>query len=60
VLAFEREGVLSRQAKWFPGYWWYVQLCGGCGAHLGWLFFADAAEFYGLVIDRLVEERPSA
>jgi hypothetical protein len=47
--------VPSKQATWFPGFWWYVQICGSCGAHLGWQFFDDAgAEFYGLVLDALV------
>jgi hypothetical protein len=52
------EGVPSKQATWFPGYWWHIQVCGGCGVHLGWLFFADDPErsqFYGLILDRLVE-----
>ncbi len=49
-------GVPSKQATWFAGYWWYAQVCGGCGAHLGWLFFLDGPEpqFYGLVLERLV------
>jgi hypothetical protein len=49
------DGVPSKQATWFAGYFWYVQRCGACGEHLGWLFFADASEFYGLVLARLVE-----
>jgi hypothetical protein len=49
-------GVPSRQATWFAGHWWYIQVCGGCGVHLGWLFFSDgASEFYGLVVEALRE-----
>jgi hypothetical protein len=49
-------GVPSKQATWFPGFWWYVQVCGACGEHLGWLFFGDAPEtgdFFGLILDKL-------
>lgn len=52
------QGVPSRQGTWFPGCFWLRQSCGGCGEHLGWLFF-DAPgprEFYGLILDALVAE----
>ena len=38
--------------SWFPGYAWRVQLCRGCGAHLGWSYGARP-DFYGLVLERL-------
>ena len=49
------QGVPSRQASWFPGYFWWTRACASCQGHLGWLFFADVGEFYGLVLDRLHE-----
>jgi hypothetical protein len=30
-------------------------LCGGCRTHLGWAFRGKLPEFYGLILDRLVE-----
>jgi hypothetical protein len=38
--------------SWFPGCSWQVELCAGCGVHLGWRF-SGAARFYGLIVDRL-------
>jgi hypothetical protein len=49
------QGVPSKQCTWFPGYWWHIQACGGCAHHLGWLFFQKDHEFYGLIVDRLIE-----
>jgi hypothetical protein len=42
--------------SWFPGYSWRLVLCRGCHAHLGWLFAAGGARFYGLILDRLVRD----
>ncbi len=41
---------------WFPGYLWRHALCAGCGAHLGWRFDSGDDGFFGLVLNRLVEE----
>ncbi len=51
-------GVPSKQDTWFTGWFWHVQECAACHEHLGWLFFRDpgGASFYGLILDRLVEE----
>jgi hypothetical protein len=45
-------GERSTVWTWFPGFAWRVELCRGCGEHLGWSFHA-ATSFYGLVLDRL-------
>ena len=40
--------------SWFPGHRWQIATCGGCGAHLGWIFRGEAGEsFHGLVADAL-------
>lgn len=44
----ERSGVWS----WFPGFAWQIEICRGCGTHLGWSFHG-ARTFYGLISDRL-------
>lgn len=51
-------GVAVAEHTWFAGYTWQIALCGGCQAHLGWRFLAreQADGFYGLILDRLVEE----
>lgn len=41
--------------SWFPGFAWRIEVCGGCGEHLGWLFVSADALFHGLILDRLVE-----
>jgi hypothetical protein len=41
--------------SWFPGFAWQVELCAGCGEHLGWLFRSADAVFHGLILDRLIE-----
>lgn len=49
------EGVGARENffSWFPGYAWRIELCRGCGSHLGWSY-GDRPDFYGLVLTRLV------
>lgn len=49
-------GTPSAELTWFAGYVWTVAHCRGCSRHLGWQFRSDSARFYGLVLDRLVEE----
>lgn len=44
----ERSGVWS----WFPGFAWQIEICRGCGTHLGWSFHG-ARTFHALVKDRL-------
>lgn len=47
------EGERSTVWTWFPGSAWQIELCGACGAHVGWSFHRDQARFYGLIQDRL-------
>jgi hypothetical protein len=53
-------GVPSAQYTWFPGHHWQVQECARCGEHLGWLFFSSQREFYGLILDALIEAEGEA
>lgn len=46
------EGERSTVWSWFPGFAWQIEICRGCGTHLGWSFHG-ARTFYGLVRDRL-------
>ena len=54
-------GERTSEATWFPGYTWRHALCGGCRAHLGWLFEGGGAApfdglrtgFWGLILNRL-------
>ncbi len=49
-------GLPTDEFTWFPGYLWRHALCRGCGTHLGWRFDSDDDGFFGLVLNRLVEE----
>ncbi len=48
-------GPATREHTWFAGYGWRIALCSGCGNHLGWRYESVASEFYGLILDQLVE-----
>jgi hypothetical protein len=40
--------------SWFKGCAWQYAVCGGCLAHLGWVYTSAAGErFHGLILDRL-------
>jgi hypothetical protein len=49
-------GARSRYWTWFPGFSWQVELCGGCGEQLGWLYRSADSAFHGLILDRLIEK----
>lgn len=48
-------GQPTAEDTWFSGHRWRYALCGGCGEHLGWRFEGPSS-FFGLVLDKLVEE----
>lgn len=48
-------GESSAEFSWFAGHVWRVGVCGGCLAHLGWLFESGETSFFGLIVSRLVE-----
>jgi hypothetical protein len=49
-------GVAVAEHTWFAGWRWQLAFCGGCQVQLGWAFLGDAGRFYGLILNRLVEE----
>jgi hypothetical protein len=48
-------GEASFEHSWFSGYNWQIALCRSCSEHLGWLFSGNS-RFYGLIIDKLIDE----
>lgn len=55
-------GPYTTEYSWFPGYAWQIVQCRQCSSHLGWRFTPVQTEgpgFYGLIMDRLVEEQNS-
>lgn len=48
------DGVATDAHTWFPGYAWRLDVCRGCGLHLGWCYTRVDAGFHGLILDRLV------
>lgn len=50
-------GKPSDEFSWFKGYAWRMALCQGCGKQLGWLFTHQESAFYGLILNRLVDEK---
>jgi hypothetical protein len=51
-------GSASFEHSWFNGFSWTIVICNSCNEHLGWLFSAQG-RFYGLIIDKLLEEDSS-
>lgn len=48
-------GIPTDEFTWFPGHVWQLAVCARCVSHLGWRFKSQASEFYGLILDKLVE-----
>lgn len=53
------QGPPTLEFSWFSGFSWRFSLCSGCHTHLGWLYRSVGGQnsFYGLILDRLVEEK---
>jgi hypothetical protein len=43
--------------SWFAGYRWQLAYCRGCSAHLGWAFVSAMNRFFGLIVDRLIDDQ---
>lgn len=49
-------GLPTDEFTWFIGYFWQIAVCQTCLSHLGWLFTAKSRGFWGLILDRLIQE----
>jgi hypothetical protein len=49
-------GQPSSQFTWFPEHSWRIALCAACTTHLGWVWSGPLGQFYGLILDALVED----
>lgn len=41
---------------WFPGYSWCYAICSNCLEHLGWFYQSKENNFFGLILDRIIED----
>ncbi len=48
-------GTPTQEYTWFPGFTWCFSLCSNCLIHLGWLYQSGSEQFYGLILENLVE-----
>jgi hypothetical protein len=46
-------GDTSTAFSWFPGWTWQIAICGGCRAHVGWIFRSGGEQFHGLILAAL-------
>lgn len=49
-------GEATAEFSWFQGYRWRVAVCAACLSHLGWRFSSSGSSFFGLILNRLVNE----
>ena len=49
------QGPATDEDSWFPGYYWKIACCSGCGNHLGWIYHNASEYFFGLINDKLVD-----
>jgi hypothetical protein len=40
---------------WFEGFSWCLALCSYCLTHLGWHYQSPGSQFFGLILDNLIE-----
>jgi hypothetical protein len=51
------QGAPTMEFTWFAGFSWSYSLCLKCFAHLGWFYQSGEKNFYGLILDYLIEEK---
>jgi hypothetical protein len=48
-------GDFTLEHTWFQGFSWCYTLCANCLVHLGWFYQNAEENFFGLILDRIVE-----
>ncbi len=48
-------GEPTPEHTWFEGFRWSFSLCSSCFSHLGWFYENGDEQFFGLIVDRLVD-----
>lgn len=48
-------GKPTMEYTWFPGFSWIYAICSKCFSHLGWHYQSGDYSFYGLILNRLIE-----
>lgn len=51
------QGAPTAEYTWFAGFSWTYSLCIRCFAHLGWFYQSGEKNFYGFILDHLIEEK---
>ncbi|MCK4764169.1 MAG: hypothetical protein KAW12_18360 [Candidatus Aminicenantes bacterium] len=54
--AILNQGTSTSEFTWFSGFSWCYTLCLKCFAHLGWFYRSGEKNFYGLILDHIIEE----
>ena len=49
-------GLPTDEFTWFSGFFWQMAFCRTCLTHMGWLFTKKSNGFWGLILDRLMDE----
>ena len=52
-------GKATTEATWFVDRSWRYAACLYCGEHLGWVYEGEGERFFGLILDRLRQEKSS-
>ncbi len=45
----------TAEFSWFPGFNWVIVVCSNCYTHMGWHYSMNGSGFYGLILDKIVE-----
>ena len=45
----------TAEYTWFPGFRWSISVCSNCQNHIGWHYQSHEDNFYGLILDNLIE-----
>lgn len=48
-------GAPTDEFSWFPGFSWCFAMCAQCLSHMGWQYQSTGENFYGLILDNIVE-----